>query len=84
MCLVCCEQRPDFRGTQGVLDRVRDELPGSSRYRRTRNLAAVLVRYGLITPEPGSRPPFPIPDRKCAAEVSTGLPADSDGDEVRL
>jgi hypothetical protein len=82
MRLVYCEMSSELCGSQGVVDRVPDELPGRSRYRRARILTAALAHHGRTGSDPGSRPHYLITDRKSAATVAAGVPALWRRDEV--
>lgn len=75
MCVVCYELAPDDHWSDGLSDAVGSQIPGRSRYRRTRILSAVLAPYGLSVSDPGSGSHCLIADRKGAAEVAAGLPA---------
>lgn len=74
MCVLCYELAAEDHWSDGVISAGAEQMPGRSRFRRTRVLAAVLAAYGLTVSDPGSGPYCVIADRKGAAEVVAGLP----------
>ncbi len=75
MCVLCYDLAPAEHWSNEVSDGDSNDLPGRSRYRRTRILSAVLAPYGLTVSDPGSGSYCVIADRKGSAEVVAGLPA---------